>query len=309
MKNHLVVILLTTSMLFLCQQIWSKGGPQRLKTNSDRNHILLSASTGYSMLIEDIPSLSGSGRAGCTFGVGFEQLKEDGFWWSASGEFQYFASGSQCTVKDFDLKIYDTRGTEAMCHFRNFSPLSETQNFIFFNTLGMVGYYNSITGFYCGFGAKLRINCFANSNGSMSYTTSATYEKYIDDFENIDPHFYSDHHVSNATPLSHPIISGAAQIEVGGDVLTNVRKNNKKMQGLKIGFMAEVGIPNLLDGGNAPELFTLSENAVKLNPNSYYNTINMNGKLALPIYVGVKATWMFCLETKNHKCSCRKYKK
>ena len=81
------------------------------------------------------------------------------------------------------------------------------------------------------------------------------------------------------------------------------------MQGLKIGFMAEVGIPNLLDGGNAPELFTLSENAVKLNPNSYYNTINMNGKLALPIYVGVKATWMFCLETKNHKCSCRKYKK
>ena len=309
MKGRIIFMLLTISMLSLCQQTWSKGGPQRRKTNSDRNHILLSASTGYSMLIEDLPMLSGSGRAGCTFGLGFEQLKEDGLWWSASGEFQYFASGSQCKVEDFDLKIYDTRGAEAMGHYRNFSPLAETQNFIFFNALGMVGYYNATNGFYCGLGAKLRLNCFANSTGSLSYTISATYERYIDDFENIDPHFYGDQHVKGTVPLAHPIISGAMQIEVGGDVLANVRKNSKKMQGLKIGFVAEVGIPNLLSGGKDAELFTVTDDASKLKPNSYYNTTGMDGKFALPVYAGVKATWMFCLETKSHKCSCRKYKK
>lgn len=308
MKGHIINILLIICMLFLCTEAWGKGGPQRLKTNSDRNHILLSASTGYTQLIENIPDVTGSGRAGCTFGVGFEQLKEDGLWWSASGEFQYFASGSKCRVEDFDLNIYDTRGMEAICHFRNFSPLSETQNFIFFNLLGMVGYY-SLDGFYCGIGAKLRLNCFANSNGKMSYTTSATYKQYIDDFVNMDPHFYGDKSVSGSSKLAHDIISGAVQVELGGDVLANVRNNNKKMQGLKIGFVAEVGIPNLLKGGNDPEMFTLTENATELKPNSYFNTVSMDKKLALPIYVGVKATWMFCLETKSHKCSCRKYKR
>jgi len=309
MNSRFVVILLIISALLPIQQIWGKGGPQRRKTNSDRNHILLSASTGYSQLIENIPDLTGSGRAGCTFGVGFEQLKEDGLWWSTSSEFQYFASGSKCTIQDFDLNIYDTRGMKAMCHYRNFSPLTETQNFIFVNLLGMVGYYNSTNGFYCGVGAKLRFNCFANSTGSMSYTTSATYDQYIDDFANIDPHFYGDKHVSGASTLAQNIISGAVQIEVGGDVLANVRQNNKKMQGLKIGFVAEVGIPNLLKGGNDQELFTVTQNATELKPNSYFNTVSMGDKLALPIYAGIKATWMFCLETKNHKCSCRKYKK
>lgn len=309
MKDRILIILLIISLFLHFQQAWGKGGPQRRKTNSDRNHILLSASTGYTQLIENIPDLAGSGRAGCTFGVGFEQLKEDGIWWSASGEFQYFASGSKYKIQDFDLNIYDTRGIEAMCHFRNFSPLSETQNFIFFNVLGMIGYYNSYNGFYCGIGAKLRLNCFANSSGSMTYTTSATYEKYIDDFMEMDPHFYGDKNVSGASKLAHDIVSGAVHIEVGGDVLANVRQNNKKMQGLKIGLLAEVGIPNLVKGGADPELFTLSENATELKPNSYFNTAGMSGKLALPIYVGVKATWMFCLETKSHKCSCRKYKK
>lgn len=309
MKGNITAILLLFSILLPIQQVWGKGGPQRRKTNSDRNHILLSASTGYSQLIEDIPTLAGSGRAGCTFGVGFEQLKEDGLWWSASGEFQYFASGSKCDIRDFDLNIYDTRGLEAMCHFRNFTPLAETQNLIFCNLLGMVGFFNSTNGFYCGIGAKLRLNCFANSNGSMSYTTSATYEKYIDDFANIDPHFYGDKQVSGTSRLAHDILSGAIQIEVGGDVLANVRQNNKKMQGLKIGFVAEVGIPNLLKGGADQELFSVTSNATELKPNSFYNTTNMNGRLALPVYAGVKATWMFCLETKHHKCSCRKYKK
>lgn len=296
-------------MLLPAQQVWGKGGPQKRKTSSDRNHILVSASAGYSQLIEGMSDLAGSGRAGCTFGVGFEQLKEDGLWWSASGEFQYFAAGSKCDIMDFDLNIYDTRGLEAMCHFRDFSPLSETQNMIFCNFLGMVGYYNMFNGFYCGIGAKLRLNCFANSIGSMSYTTSATYEQYIDDFANIDPHFYGKKHVSGTSELAKNILSGAIQIEVGGDVLANVRQKNKKMQGLKIGFVAEVGIPNLLKGGADSELFTVTDNATELKPNSYYNTVNMDGKLALPIYVGVKATWMFCLETKSHKCSCRKYKK
>lgn len=309
MRSRIVVILLIMCVLFPLHDVWGKGGPQRRKTSSDRNHILLSASTGYSMLLENYPDLKGEGRAGCTFGLGFEQLKEDGLWWSASGEFQYFASGSQCKVEDFDLDIYDTRGTEAMCHFRNFSPLAETQNMIFCNVLGMIGYYNLYNGFYCGIGAKLRLNCFANSVGKMSYTTSATYEKYIDDFMAMDPHFYGDKEVKGVSTLARNIISGAVQIEVGGDVLANVRKNNKKMQGLKIAAVAEVGIPNLLKGGNDPELFTVSANATELKPNSYYNTVSTDGKLQLPIYVGVKATWMFCLETKSHKCSCRKYKK
>lgn len=309
MRSRFIIISLIICILCPIQHSWGKGGPQRRKTSSDRNHILLSASTGYSMLIEDLPNLIGSGRAGCTFGLGFEQLKEDGLWWSASGEFQYFSSGSKCRIEDFDLNIYDTRGSEAMCHFRNFGPMTETQNFIFFNVLGMVGYYNAYNGFYCGIGAKLRLNCFANSVGRMSYTTSATYERYIDDFYDIDPHFYGDKEVTGTSGIAKNILSGAVQIEVGGDVLAYVRKNNKKMQGLKIGAVAEVGIPNLLKGGNDAELFSLTKNATELKPNSYYNTVSMDGKIALPIYVGVKATWMFCLETKHHKCSCRKYKK
>ena len=295
-------------MLLPMQEVIAKGGPQRRKTNSDRNHITVSASAGYSQLFENRPDLIGSGRAGCTFGAGFEQLKEDGLWWSASAEFQYFASGSKCTVEDFDLDIYDTQGMQALCHFRNFSPLAETQNFIFCNFLGMVGFY-STNGFYCGIGAKLRLNCSATSNGSMTYTTSATYDRYIDDFENIDPHFYGDKSVSGKSTLAHDIISGAIQVEVGGDALAYVRQNSRKMQGLKIAAVAEVGVPNLLQGGTDPELFTLTENATELKPNAYYNTVSMSGFMALPVYVGIKATWMFCLETKSHKCSCRKYKK
>ncbi len=65
-------------VLFPLHKVWGKGGPQRRKTSSDRNHILLSASTGYSMLVENYPDLKGEGRAGCTFGRGFEEMQEDG---------------------------------------------------------------------------------------------------------------------------------------------------------------------------------------------------------------------------------------
>lgn len=258
---------------------------------------------GYSYLFETLAGLKHTGK--CGFDIGYVKeykvSKNGGVWYAINPGFQLLSSSlSYSDIPDFDMRLTDTRGYEMTCHYSEFGPVKENHTFCFFYFGTQVGYHNG-QGFYLGGCAKIMIGGLV-SDVKTSYITSATYDEYIDDFEDMDNHYYKSHNVSQRN-TNGLCIGGLFSFEIGGQIKGD---NNSWLRYTKIGAFLEGGAisMNLTEskqksigkvyGYNLPfEEMSTNHDATELIPLSKYQTGNYSTHAILPIYGGIRITFLF----------------
>lgn len=214
-----------------------------------------------------------------------------------SAELQYFSATSTFNISGTDKLIYDTQGKQALMHY-DFDQSLDKQSFLFVNLPVVLGYY--YRGLYLGAGAKIGYCIHAKESTTLLYSTSATYQQYIDDFASMSDHFYTTYS-SSVTENLNSKYKLSAIAEIGYDILTYSREiNHTNRSGLKISVVAEYGLNNLINTNAGLPLYSFNEkNAAELFIHPFYNTNSAQSYRIHPLYVGMRISWIFNIETRK----------
>lgn len=299
-RGHIVLLAAVVMMMAvpLCaQQKW------KLNNVIDKHYFSLSASGGYYSLLENIPEITTKGGGGCTIGIGYE-FRYSYFWLSAGFDFQYGASTLTTAPFDIHREFLDTQGKPVNFHFY-VDEYSDTQHDFRIGIPVMVGFCTN--GIYGGIGMKFSYAPRTVATPSIKYVTTGTYEQYIDDFENMPNHFYTEYTAPGRTeivmkPQGHVIA------ELGYDILNRERMTTYALCSvLKVAAYAEYGINSCMSGSEDDGiLYGYDEtNPAQLIANSYYAQHNVSKARIVPLFVGIKVTFMLRIKTANCRCDSK----
>lgn len=284
--------------------------------NLARQYLGFSVGSGYSNidLFKQHTDLITKGMFGfdAEFAYEYQNSHIEGMWLSAKFGIQLMTSRSVFNgLQDFTLRINDTRGIETNCHYKDFGPLKENQSIFAFSPMFQIGYHEN--DFYFGVGVKPMFDLFFSAT-STAYVTTATYDQYIDDFENMDDHYYTYHDVKNSEGIKSKFGGGGLlSFEIGG-----YYKNDKYSGGGKGKHTSDIQLVKLaafvesgaiwygswesqgykpLNGMDGKSLYfetpTIYSDVTELKPLSYYQVNNSSSRLFVPFYAGVRLTVLF----------------
>lgn len=269
------------------------------KTNNEYNSFLgFYIGGGYPFVYDNYVETSNmgvfTGNIGLNYGFTLNNL-----WFELGLEYQHQASVANYNVSGTDITMLDTQGKEMLFHY-NFNRAIDKQNFNIVSLPFILGYYNS--GFFIGAGPKIGfcINIVETSN--LYYTTSATYNQYIEDFVNMPNHYYATYEeISKKNLLPNLRVSIIA--ETGYDVLVNLNKEN--YNSLKISVFAECSFVNLKSDNTSLSLYDIDkENPSKIKLLPFYFVKATNSNRVTPFYsvnIGVKLSWLINFPYKECK--------
>lgn len=263
---------------------------------TDNHYFTIGGGVGYSTLLTHIPSLKTSGNVGGNINLGYE-LRTNGFWMNIGAELQYLSSSSIFEISGIDKMIYDTQGKQALMHY-DFERPTFSEKSVFVNVPITLGYYYN--GLFLGAGAKIGYCLLATESARMAYSTSASYQQYIDDFSSMQDHFYTTHSSSTKENIGAKYkISIIA--EIGYDVLSHTRQaNHTYRNGLRIGVFAEYGLNNIITTTSTSPLYTFTNtDASKINIHPLYNTIYAQSYKTYPLYVGARVILILNIQTEH----------
>lgn len=291
-------------MCFLSLNGETKGELNRLYGDKDVNTFGFNIGIGYSHLFETLAEFNHKGKCGFDIGFVYEHKvsKNGGLWYAFNPGFQLLSSSlSYSDIPDFDMRLTDTRGYEMTCHYSEFSPVKENHTFCFGYFRTQVGYHNG-QGFYLDAGAQVLLGCLV-SDVKTSYITSATYDEYIDDFENMDNHYYKKHNVSQKNYRGLFSFGGLLSFELGGQIEGD---SKSWLRYTKIGAFVEGGAIGMnlteskqksmgkVSGCYLPfEELSTNQDATELIPLSKYQVGNYSAHAIFPIYGGIRVTFLF----------------
>lgn len=263
---------------------------------TDNHFFTLGGGVGYSTLLENVTELTTLGNVGGTVELGYE-YRIKGFWMNLSAELQYLSAASTFNISGADKWIYDTQGKEALMHY-DFDQSMDKQQFLFVNMPVLLGYY--YRGMYLGAGAKIGYCFFAKESTALKYSTSASYHQYVEDFAGMSDHYFTTYS-SSVTETLNAKYKLSAIAEIGYDVLAYSREmNHTNRSGLKISVVAEYGLNNLINTSAESPLYSFNEkNVAEIFIHPFYNTNAARSYKIHPLYVGMRISWIFNVETKN----------
>ncbi len=264
------------------------------------NYFSVSGGIGYGTLLENIPDLNTHGSLGGFLSFGYE-LRVSNFWLNTGIECQYIRSSSSFNISGFDRNVYDTQGKQILYHY-DFDKSIDTQQFAYANIPLLMGWH--YVGFYIGAGAKIGYCISATENSKLQYSTTGTYFQYIEDFSKMDDHYYSTYNVSTTEKLNNKIKVSLVG-EVGYDFLAWARQaNNTEHHGLKVGAYIEYGLNNIISSPTEKPLYTINDaNASILTITPFYNARSINAYRVIPLFAGIRISWIFCIRTKHCDCN------
>lgn len=285
-------ILFILSLLFLM--------PMYSRNKLPLGHFLtVDASLGYSTILENYQDLETGGTIGGFFGINYE-LRKKSFLFTTGIEGQMLTANSLFKMDNFEVPIYDTQGKLATMHYQ-IGTIDERTQLFYASIPIMFGYHGY--GFYIGGGAKIGFPLVPIVKSQYTYTTSATYTEYIEDFVNMNNHHYGTYdRLSNykmKVPIKYSVV-----MEIDYNVLD---RSNKYIadprHGLRISAVCEYGLNNL---GSTPTDGTLYEinptNATELTILPYYMSHSTQGQHINHFYAGLKITWVFRSSKGDCKC-------
>ncbi|MCQ2337764.1 MAG: hypothetical protein MJ001_02395 [Paludibacteraceae bacterium] len=290
-------------MFFFSLNGETNGKLNQLYSNKDVKTLGFNIGIGYSHLFETLAGFNHKGKCGFDIGLVYEckVSKNGGLWYAINPGFQLLSSSlSYSDIPDFDMRLTDTRGYEMTCHYSEFGSVKENHTFCFAYVGGQVGYHNG-QGFYLCGGAKIMAGGLV-SDVKTSYITSATYDEYIDDFEDMDNHYYKSHNVSKKND-NGLCIGGLLSFELGGQIKGD---NKSWLRYTKIGAFVEGGVISMklteskqksigkVYGYYLPfEELSTNHDATELIPLSKYQTGDYSAHAIFPIYGGIRITFLF----------------
>ena len=298
--RHRVERLLTVALLVVFSlPIWAEGMWRQV--GSDTYHYFaFSAGGGYYALLENIEEVRTTGGGAGVIGLGYE-LRRRGFSFSAGLDLQYGGSTMQMSPFEVHRLVWDTQGKEVNYHYA-VNKWSDTQLDLRVGVPVLFGFYTN--GIYGAIGGRFSYSPRVVSVPAMTYVTTGTYVKYISDFANMPDHFYGERTTHGSGEL-HMQPQGSVMAEIGYDILNKERMSNYiYCSVLKIAVFAEYGINNSLRGNiTDEECYTVNEqNPTLLVGEPYYARRKLEGARIVPLFVGVKLTYLLRIRTKN--CNC-----
>ena len=277
------------------------------KTSS---YLYFGATGGYSTLLGKVKEMSVPGFLEGGLHLGYE-LRHNHFLFRFGAEGEYYGSSTKTEIKIDDLPIEDTRSGQALLHYNMLSPLTEQQNFLNAGASLMMGYSANEErdelpsgGFYALLGVKVLMMCYESSTAKLKYETTASYERYIDDYEDMPNHYYT---TKEAT--AKPKFGFWGSLFITADIGWEFNVNDYDK--LKVGLFADGGLLNIMDGLSRANCHPDDPDVTQLVIDSYYRSDAMEGVYVVPLMIGVKVTYSLNLDVfGKESCNClpRKYK-
>lgn len=278
------------------------------------DYAFFGVSGGYSNLLGNVGEMSVPGRFGLGIKAGYE-LRHGNFLLRVPVEMGYFTSKCNTDFTIEDIPIKDTRLGDAVMHYQMTSPLKETQRF-FMPSAGIeVGYSGNdyqdcrLSGsFYVLAGVRFYHKIDLSNDVSLKYATTATYERYIDDYEDMPNHYY-EHHKSTEKENYGIKIGGTATVELGWE--WNVNDYDK----LKAGARVDIGFTNIMYGIDRKPSEVDPYNVLDVKVCSYYRNEAMEGKYVVPMAfsMAVSYSWnmnrRFGCGGRTHSRRCLPYRR
>lgn len=265
------------------------------------DYLYVGLSGGYGTLLGSVPEMSVPGLASGGVSLGYE-MRSSHFLLRAGAEGQYVGSRCNTEITVGDVRIEDARYGLAWMHYKMLSPLEESQNFVTAGLGLMVGYsandYQDSRihgGFYVLGGVKALFRCAEFNSVRLKYETTATYDRYIDDYENMPNHYYDAREVTGSPKFGFWGFL-AASVEMGWEL--NVDGYDK----LKIGAFADCGFTNVMAGQKVSRVRNDATDPSMLVVDSYYRSEAMEGKYVVPLMVGVRVSYAWNM---NKLRNCR----
>ena len=295
-KNVFIVATMLLSML--CMNGYAE---KKVIDNAvvDKHYGWFSVRGGYSALLEKFDDITTQG--GCQFGVGGGyEYRYSWFYLSAGVDISYWSSNATTISYQFDRRMYDTQGKLMTYHYE-LDP-SREHSYGFTAAVPFIVGVN-YRGFYCGVGAIVGYHLLSMNQVTRPYTTSATYEQYIEDFTDMPNHYYANYIATNKEKLDlHFPVNLTA--EIGYDVLYGYSYSSySRDRVLKIGAYVEYSMVNAFRNKSDGSVFEINpEHPTQLLVYSYYRNKATTTNRVVPLSVGVKLTIMLRMPTRSCRC-------
>lgn len=280
---------------------------QPLAAQFTSDYVYGGASFGYSTLVGKTDEMSVPGLINGGLHVGWEVRRRHFIYRPLLLDFQLFSSRSNTVITIQDQYIKDTRLADAVMHYKMRSPLKETQRF-FIPSIGfMFGYSGNnyshsqrYGAFYFLAGVKLSFKLDIGTSVDLKYATTASYERYIDDYEDMPNHMYT-YRESKATEKYGFKVCGMFSGELGWEF------NMDHYDKFKVGAFLDLGLTNIMYGTEEASCAPKTDQAERIVVHSYYVSPEMNGQYVVPVMTGVKITYLFNVNIKRNCISedCR----
>ena len=280
------------------------------------NEIVLSYFTvdvgaGFSTVFHDDPDWKVNGNIGGQLGVGYE-MRLHGFWFATGVDFQLLNYTSKLSILE-TLDAYsgiDDQGKSFKAQYE-LDKMRGTERLLFANVPLMFGFYHR-NDFYIGLGVRLGYTIYSYAQTTLAYVTSGDYSSshYVDDFENMPTHGFGDFETTHRNNIGYKFRYALAA-EIGYDILSIARQiSNQNRNAIKLSVFAEYGLSNMVSKSSNPVYDPVYNPISPVTPNHFnlndiktipYLTSSKAFKhKANPLYVGIKLTWMF--EMNTNKC-------
>lgn len=291
-KRLLNIILLLVCATLVTAQV------RRPRAHRDTRHYFYSNTTAaYSIHLDEFTNTNEHGGFACMVGLGYS-YRVPRFWFEIGAEIEQLSSYMELIDDISDMRVRDTEGDIVIYHY-NKDYWYDRQDLVYASVPVMLGYHSS-KGFTIGAGFKYAFRLYGVSHNRLTYSTSATYEDYIDDFVGMPNHDYGNYERyvrQNITDkMNHKL---AVCFEVGYTIYNNHRNytsiKNRHVVCKLAGFL-EYGLNPLFTNYEEHNLYSIDPvNPAQLNTVSFYRANPTHGKTTMPIIIGIR--WTYSLAT------------
>ena len=265
-----------------------------------KHYLSLNGEVGYYSLLENMADVRTRGGAGGALGLGWE-MRYNHFWCGLGIDFMYGSSTMTTAGYSVDRELIDTQGKHVSYHY-DVQSYTDTQHDFRLGLPIMLGFYTN--GIYGGAGLKFSVAPYTATTPTITYRTIGDYEKYIDPFEDMPNHFYTEYTINGHSEIK--IVPQASVVaELGYDILNKERMSAyARCSVLKVSVYAEYGLNSCTKGTKfESEVYDVDpSNPTRLEPNSYYANKDLRDKRIVPLFVGVKVTYMLRIRTADCHC-------
>ena len=273
--------------------------------DSKKNFISLNVSGGYASLLNEEPTLKNAGLAGASFGVGYRYYYNHLiFGVGLDGKYDLYRVAPVDDRMRFSMM--DSEGDP----FTMNAIISDRKDVMHAVDLEVPLQIGGEWGHWYGMvGAKLAFNLYGVARTTANVTTTASYDRFADDFHDMPNHYlYNGQDVlsSQQSVSFNPQVYGT--LELGyrlGKLYTGTGADIPKAKiRYYIGVFAEIGFLNMHkeNAQGAPVVTSVNpEGGMSFGINPVYNTTTYKEAVVRNYMAGVKFTVLFELP-KQLKC-------
>ncbi len=273
--------------------------------DSKKNFIYLTGAGGYASLLNEEMAIKNKGIAGGEIGVGY-RLYYYHFLFSVGVEGRYSYYKVAPIDDKLNFRMSDSEGEP----FTMNAIISNRQDVMHIADVQVPLQIGGEWGHWYGLiGAKLAFNVFGSARTVANVTTTATYDRFSEDFEQMPNHYLFEGQdvVSGKQPISfNPQLYGTFEVGyrigklysgTGADVPYSKRR-------YYVGIFGELGFLNMHkeNAQGDPVVSSVNPNAgIDFSVNPVYNSTAYSSAIVKNYMVGVKFTVLFELP-KEAKC-------